>query len=315
MTQGARVIEGARLTRGRRPAAVAVVAVLLAVVTACSPTPPSSTPPSPSSSSVEGLPEGISAELQQGRSDVAARQAQVVITNDSDETLTVGGVEVVDPRFDGPVVRVNDRDSRVGPGRSVGVRVQLPAVACGDDVPAGDDAESVLTFEYILGEVQGVATAPVVDPLDFVGPLHGRDCRAAAVADAAHVTFSDFDPSRPGEPGILTMSIAPTGRAAVTITGIQTTNLLTFGDVAEEAAETYPIGYEAREGDTGAVQISLPLIPLRCDPHAVQEDKRGTIFDVEVELDGQPGEFELAASEDLRGQILTWVADWCGFGG
>lgn len=285
-------------------------AALLAVLTACSPEPPtpSAAPP------VDGLPEGISAELQQGRSDVAARQAQVVIVNDTDETLVVGGVEVVDPRFDGPIIRVNDRDSRIAPGRSVGVRVQLPDVACGDEVPS-EDAESVLTFEYILGDVQGVATAAVEDPLDFVGPLHQRDCRAAAVADAAHVTFSDFDASPPGQPATLTMSIAPTGRGAVTITGIQTTNLLTFGEVTEVTTETYPIGLAVGEGDTGQVEVALPLIPLRCDPHAVQEDKRGTIFDVEVELDGEPGEFELAASEDLRGQILTWVADWCGFGG
>jgi hypothetical protein len=55
-------------------------------------------------------------------------------------------------------------------------------------------------------------------------------------------------------------------------------------------------------------------VPLRCDPHAVQEDKRGTIFTLEVELDGVPGEIELAASEDMRGSILTWVSNWCGFG-
>ena len=61
--------------------------------------------------------------------------------------------------------------------------------------------------------------------------------------------------------------------------------------------------------------VSLPLVPLRCDPHAVQEDKRGTIFTLAVELDGDPGEIELAAPEDLRGRILTWVGAWCGFGG
>ena len=42
----------------------------------------------------------------------------------------------------------------------------------------------------------------------------------------------------------------------------------------------------------------MPLVPFRCDPHAVQEDKRGTIFDVRVEVDGEPGEIELAAAEE-----------------
>ena len=54
--------------------------------------------------------------------------------------------------------------------------------------------------------------------------------------------------------------------------------------------------------------------PVRCDPHVVQEDKRGTIFDVRVELDGEPGQVELFVGEDMRGRILTWVAEWCGFG-
>lgn len=294
---------------GRGWAAALALALVLPALASCAPGAPGSAAPSADA----GVPAGVTVELQQGRSDVAARQAQVVITNDTDETLVVGDVEVVDPRFDGPAVRVNERDSRISPGRSVGVRVQLPDVACGDDVPA--DAESVLTFEYVLGDAQSAATATVDDPLDFIGPLHERDCRAAAVADAAHVSFGDFDPSPPGQPATLTMSVAPTGRGAVTITGIQTTNLLTFGEIAQTTVETYPIGYAVREGDTGMTEISLPLIPLRCDPHAVQEDKRGTIFDVEVEVDGQPGEFELAASEDMRGEILTWVSDWCGFGG
>lgn len=305
-------------TTGRRgfAALTAAVALLVAVtagaLTACAPQSPASPGPVPSATE---LPDGVAAELQQGRSDVAARQAQVVITNTTDETLVVGDVEVADPRFDGAITRVNDRDSRIGPGRSVGVRVQLPAVACGDDVPPEDEARSVLTFDYVLGGRAGAATATIDDPVDFVGPLHERDCRAAAVADAATVTLSDFDPAPPGETATLRMTIAPTGRAAVTIGGIQTTNLLTFGEVAQTAVETWPIDLAVRPGDTGQVDIALPLLPLRCDPHAVQEDKRGTIFDVEVEVDGEPGEFELAASEDLRGQILTWVADWCGFGG
>ena len=47
---------------------------------------------------------------------------------------------------------------------------------------------------------------------------------------------------------------------------------------------------------------------------AVQEDKRGTIFDVRVSVAGESGEVELFVGDALRGRILTWVADWCGFG-
>jgi hypothetical protein len=261
-----------------------------------------------------GLPDGVSVELQQGRSDVAARQAQVVVRNATDETLVVGAVEVDDPRFADAIVRVEDRESTIGPGRTVGIRVQLPDVACGDDAPDAEMPESHVTFDYTLADESGRASAGIEDPIGFIGPLHERDCRAAAVADAAHVSFTGFNPSPSGEPAALMLGVAPTGRSAVLITGIQTTNLITFDDGADATVETYPLGMDVREGETGAAQIALPIVPIRCDAHAVQEDKRGTIFDVEVELDGEPAEIELAASEDLRGEILTWVAEWCGFG-
>lgn len=61
-------------------------------------------------------------------------------------------------------------------------------------------------------------------------------------------------------------------------------------------------------------EVEVPLVPLRCDPHAVMEDKRGTVFNLGVQVDGAVGVVEVAASERLRGDILRWVSDWCGFG-
>lgn len=286
-------------------AATAALAALVAL-SGCAPTPDVAPQP---------LPEGVSVEFVQLRSDVAARQAQVQVRNDTDETIEIGDITVTDPRFADVGTRVIEgRSSTVAPGSTVDIRIQLPDMQC-------DSAEGEMTVQLELDlpdrDVRpeaSIVEGPLPDPLDVVGPLHERDCRAEAVADSAHVSFGDFDPSPPGEPATLTLSIAPTGRGEVTITGIQTTNLLTFGEVGDLTVETYPIGYVVREGDAGMTEIALPLVPLRCDPHAVQEDKRGTIFDLEIELDGEPGEIELAASEDMRGQILTWVADWCGFG-
>lgn len=54
-------------------------------------------------------------------------------------------------------------------------------------------------------------------------------------------------------------------------------------------------------------------MPQRCDPHVVQEDKRGTIFTLEV-AEPREGTIELAMPVELKARVLTWVADWCGFG-
>lgn len=251
------------------------------------------------------LPDGISVEFVQLRSDVAARQAQVQVRNMTDEQVVVGEVAVSDPRFDGEAARViGGRTTTVAPGATIDIRIQLPPMACDVD----DGSMSVLLD---LGDRS--AEGPLADELDVIGPLHARECLAARVADAAALSFASFEPSAPGEPATLALQIAPTGSAEALIGGIQTTNLLTFTAGPGDTTDTYPIGFEAGAGAERTI-VELPLVPLRCDAHAVQEDKRGTVFTVDVDVDGEPGQIELAAPEDMRGRILTWVGEWCGFG-
>ena len=58
----------------------------------------------------------------------------------------------------------------------------------------------------------------------------------------------------------------------------------------------------------------LPVVPSRCDPHAVAEDKRGTFFGVRARVDGveQPV-FYVPASDALRGAVYDLVAESCGW--
>lgn len=256
--------------------------------------------------SPSALPAHVTVELRQLRSDVAARWAQVMITNDGDGGLVVGPLHVDDPRFDGPAERINDRESTVRAGSTVAIPVQLPPVACASP----DDASGTVTLEWSTEDASGTATAPLTDPLSFVPPLQERECRAEALAAAADVSISAFTPSPTDQPADLTLTIAPTGAGGAAIESIHSTNLLTWVD---HPNVEYPLDIEVAAGDTAPVEVHLPMIPLRCDPHAVQEDKRGTVFNVDVELDGEPGQIQLAAIEEMRGRILTWVGEWCGF--
>ncbi|KQZ85453.1 hypothetical protein ASD56_03725 [Microbacterium sp. Root166] len=294
--------------RPRRIAATTVM-VIAALLAGCA---PATEPPVPSGAvlATGGYPDGVSAELQQLRSDVAGRVAQVLVRNDSDETLVVSGLEVSDPRFDGAATRTSERETVIAPGRQVGIRVQLPPVAC-DEIDADATVRPSVVFGYTLGGVAGAASAPLPDPLDVIAPLHERECRVVLLSQAADVAFTEFTPSTAGEPAQLTLTLTPTGAGGAGIHSIQTTNLLTFAGVA---GDDYPLGIEFAEGESAPIVVELPLVPFRCDAHAVQEDKRGTIFDLAVQIDGEDGEIELAAPEELRGRILTWVADWCGFG-
>ncbi|TDN91312.1 hypothetical protein [Microbacterium sp. BK668] len=262
--------------------------------------------PTAGTASPSALPAGVSVELRQLRSDVAARWAQVMITNDGETDVTVGPLHVDDPRFDGSAGRINDRESTVRAGSTVAIPVQLPPVAC----PAPDEATGTVTLEWATTDASGTATAPLTDPLSFVPPLHERECRALALAATAAVSISAFTPSPAGQPADLTLTVAPTGEGAARIEGIHSTNLLTWSD---HPNVEHPLGIDIASGGAEPFDVHLPMIPLRCDPHAVQEDKRGTVFNVDIAVDGEPGQIQLAASEEMRGRILTWVGQWCGF--
>ncbi|MFT4221013.1 MAG: hypothetical protein QM611_10910 [Microbacterium sp.] len=256
-------------------------------------------------SSADGLPAGVRAMIVQQRSDVATRQAQVRIVNGSDQTLRVGDVRVEDARFEGAAKRVVERSSTLPPGARVDVRVQLPPARC----PA-EDAEPVVVLE--LGDDGHEARAIADDPFGFLGPLHERECLAEALRRAAVVEFTGFEPSAPGEPATLELTITPTDDAEAVVSAVQETNLLAFGSAAEDGA--FPVDVSVDANDTTPVVRRLPLVPFRCDPHAVQEDKRGTVFDVRVEVGGNSGEIELFVGDRMRSRILSWVARWCGFG-
>lgn len=290
----------------------AVVTALTFALVACAGPPP--TPDAPTT-----LPAGISASLIQLRSDVATRQAEVRVVNGTDSAIELGKVSVSDPRFTVAATRVVDRRSTVLPGGSVDVRIQLADVDCS----VGDDAESTVTLHYASADAptgngtDAAATAPLPEAIEFLAALHQRECVEQGAQAAASVAFGAFTPSPAGSPAQLELVVTPNPQAGrdapdLTIRGIRETNLLTFPALD---AGAYPLEITQSGAARAAATTVLPLRPARCDPHAVQEDKRGTVFRLMVTLDGVDGSFDVAAEPDLRGRILTWVAAWCGYGG
>jgi len=255
-----------------------------------------------------GLPAGVTVAVTQQRSDVAERQAEVQIHNGTDAAIRIGAVRLDDPRFAEPAPRVVDRTSTLAAGGTVNVRVQLPEMAC--DAPAG--AESVATLELETGGTARTVTAPAAEVFPFLADLYRRECVAQAVTGVADIALSAFTPSAAGSAATLELSIEPKpgADAGVALTGIRETNLLTFTGVRDGAL---PLDVPLA-GAATAQTIALPVLPSRCDPHAVQEDKRGTVFTIDVAVDGAPGQFTLAADAEMRGRILAWVTAWCGAG-
>ena len=62
--------------------------------------------------------------------------------------------------------------------------------------------------------------------------------------------------------------------------------------------------------------IELDLVPNRCDPHAIAEDKRGTIIPLRVGFAGDPagegvGEIAVATSPDVAAALYDFVRAAC----
>jgi hypothetical protein len=298
-------------TRGSTPAArrlslncaSVAAATLVFALAACAP--PAATPaPAPTPAASAGLPAGVEVELFQLRSDVAERGAQVRVVNGSDTDMVVTKVTFEDDWFTGESVR--ERTSTIAAGRTIDLRIALPESAC-DDVPDAADRTSRVTLELESG---ASATVEVADPLGFTALIHERECLRNDLAQVMTLEWAAFTPSAAPQPAELGLAITPAGGAgSAQLIDVQTTNLLGFAG----APSAFPLALQVA-GTDAATTVAVPIVPLRCDPHAVMEDKRGTVFDVAVEAGGTAGVVEVAASETMRGEILRWVADWCGFG-
>ena len=280
--------------------------MLALALTGCSAAAAPGTPPSTGDASPTDLPAGVTVAVTQLRSDVADRQAQVQVRNGSDAPIEIGAVRLDDPRFAAPANRVVDRTSTLAPGAAVNVRVQLAGPAC--DAP--DEATSTVTIDFATADDRGTATAPAAEVFPFLAELHRRDCVAEEVAAVADIGLSGFAPSPPGRPATLLLTIDPVpgADAELALTGIRETNLLTY---TEADGGALALDVTLAGGRRDAQAIALPLLPARCDPHAVQEDKRGTVFTLDVLLDGEVGQVTLAADADLKAELLAWVTAWC----
>lgn len=273
-------------------------AILLSGCVGSSPPQPSETPTSP---------EGIRVTLIQQRADVAVRELQVRVRNDRAEAITVGAVSLADDRFDGFATRVVDRESSLAAGASVDVRVALPAMDCS----AEHDGTPTVTLNLVLDGEPVVASAPANDVLDVLPGIHTRGCLGEAMAAVAVIEPIEFVPSPEGEAALIRLRVTPTSAGRAEIHSMQSTPLLTFD--ANNPSTEYAINLEIAPRSEQTV-LEIPLVPQRCDPHVVQEDKVGTVLVFDVSVEGVEGQITIPTSPEMKSSILTWVAHWCEFG-
>ncbi|WP_422933099.1 hypothetical protein [Sinomonas sp. P47F7] len=290
---------------GPRARAGLIAAALAGVLAGCSPA--GSAAPSPAPSSVSPTAAGpISAVVDQFRDGYASGTIVLQLENTTAGPVTVVRAELADARFADGTAWAGSEE--LAPG----LTLSLPAVAAPPRCGQADDGAPSVRLTLADGSVRTVAAT---DPHAVLPRIHADACFAERVA--AVVTLRLADTLAPGEPpgtAVLTLALgAPAspppspqpGQSAVTLVSVGNTTLLD-----EDPGAPWPRDVSLT---AGGPPVRLAVRPARCDPHAVAEDKVGTLIPLTLRLGGATGTVKVAATPALRAEIYAFVARSCGW--
>lgn len=286
----------------RRTGARAVTALLAclavaATLSACAPTPSSE------------APDGVEISVYQPRPDVAKNRIAIQVLNDGEVPLTITSAVLHSSFFTEDMVWGPDRTATVVPGYAVDLRVDLPTEAdC-----SGAEPELTASFGWETEDATGIATVEPDDPFHLFDLLHDAACLIVSVDSVAKLTAVSLDaPAQQPAPAELVISVEPTGAAGtVTLDTIHSTTLLNPAGPDGIGVAELDLGI-AIEKD-GPDEVRIPIVPNRCDPHALAEDKVGTRMPLYVTApDGSGGRLVLSANDELRAQMYAFYSSYCG---
>jgi hypothetical protein len=322
---------GIRARARRRPAIVIVTAVaaVFPALSAC-------TAPEPQESAG---PLPITVEVNQSRDQYGKQAILLLLTNVSGRPMTVAAAQLASPLFRGGILwEPTGGGLELPPDQPKSLPARLSAPVCGPEQAATEQStarqsttEESATGQSTAGQSTGqqpVATvrysqagqagvrevAPVaVDPFGVLERNNKELClaaEAAAVADIALDRRLEVAPD--SRTAVVRLVITPKGtggagpgEGSMTIASIDGTTLIT-----EPAESPWPRNVRIVQGAPRS-ELRLRIRPARCDPHAVAEDKVGTLLPVHVSVGGREGQLKIAAGTALRGQIYDFVTSAC----
>jgi hypothetical protein len=282
------------MTRRRSLAAVAIAAVVSASAAACAPATPAP-------------PEGLSVLVYQPRPDVAAGRLAIQVSNAGDEPVEVTGARLVSPDLTEDAVWPGT-SSTVRPGLRLDLRAPIPDFDCA----AESDVRAVIEVSTPAGTATG--EFEVDDPYGLMPRLHAEACVGEAIAVIAAVTPREVLVPAGKEPAVLVLDVAPTGApGSVEFVAVRGTTLL---QPADDGASTPELALGAVLSADGPAELRVPLLPNRCDAHALAEDKVGTIIPFVVDAGtAEPVRWLLVLPDELKGALYGYFAAYCDLDG
>jgi hypothetical protein len=277
----------------RRLALAALAAGVLAsgLLAGCAPAAPTLSP-------------DVTIMVYQPRTDIVHHRLAIQVQNGTDVPLQVVGARLSSDDFVADAVWGND-SATVPAGRALDLRAPLPEVRC-------DAATTpVATIEFVAGDTTGVAVLPVDDPFELLPRLHREACLAEQIAEVAILTPREVILPDGVAPAILVIDVDPTGApGVVTVDAVGGTTLLQPTRDGK-AADQVPVGV-AIDAD-GPGELRIAFVPNRCDPHALMEDKIGTIIPLYITTATATFErWMLPVTDAQRGDFYAFFAAYCG---
>lgn len=196
-------------------------------------------------------------------------------------------------------------------GTAVDMPVRLTEPLCDDGV-----REHVARVDYTDQQDRArSATIAASDDSGAVAALHEQECFEAEVRRSASIAIQGLPEVERRQEALtagLTVVVTGTGQGGeLTVLRAGSTTLLqpVDADTGRHLAEGLPIGITAPRSGTSS--FTIPVVPGRCDAHALAEDKQGTRFPLHVELDGRQGVVTLVSSDRVRAALYTFVQEAC----
>ena len=253
----------------------------------------------------------VIADLYRSRIDPARGGIQLSVRNDGEAPVTIVRAVLDSPALDVPIER--NLDTAIRPGQTRDLAMTLTTAAC----PAASDEPPDAMLTVLLADgTSAEVRVPTTDRLGQWADWLIAECVTQAVAERATIAVR-HDPTRDGaaligllldvevrEPGLELVALNDTVLFGIveTIGGARVTSVGLAGAGAPSGAV---------DGQ-GAVSIPLLLTPARCDAHALADDKQGTLFRLDVLVDGEPGTVTIVADAATRAALYDAFTRTCG---
>lgn len=251
----------------------------------------------------------VTVEVNQSRDQYGKQAIQIQLTNTTAGLLKVTAARLSSPLFKEDIVwHSTEGVLELPPRQPKSLPANLPAAACGHTSP--EPLKATIQFSDTTTAPQE-STVDAGDPFNVLPRNAEELCLAAdATAVAAIVLNPGLEVAPDGRTAVVRLVITPSGdttesRGSLIIESIDGTTLL-----AEPPTDPWPRNVTITAG-TAARDLALRIRPARCDPHAVAEDKVGTLLPLRVSVGAREGLLKIPAPNELRGRIYDFVTAAC----